>query len=266
MSGVTTSGQPYQRVFPAMYGPAPFINPGGVVNAASFAAGAPGAAGSIASVFGTNLALETASAPSTPLPTTLGEAQMVFNADSPAPLFFTSPNQVNIQIPWNLNQASLTDNIEGLPSPLITVNLAPFAPGIYTTNSMGTGQGNIIIANTNPPAIAAPTGAFPGSRPVVRGSEYISIYCTGLGAVTNQPASGSPASASPLSQATTTPTVSIGGVAATVTFSGLAPGLAGLYQVNALVPATAPIGDAVPVVLSIGTATSNTVTIAVKQP
>ena len=47
-------------------------------------------------------------------------------------------------------------------------------------------------------------------------------------------------------------------------FSGLTPGLVGLYQINVLVPPNAPIGASVPVVVSIGSATSNTATIAVQ--
>ena len=89
------------------------------------------------------------------------------------------------------------------------------------------------------------------------------IYGTGLGPVTNQPASGDPAPSDPLSETVMTPTVTIGGVSATVNFSGLAPGFVGLYQVNATVPDNVPTGDAVPVVLNIGGAASNTVTIAV---
>jgi uncharacterized protein (TIGR03437 family) len=62
-----------------------------------------------------------------------------------------------------------------------------------------------------------------------------------------------------------TPAVTIGGAPATVLFSGLAPGSAGEYQVDALVPAASSKGGAVPVVISIGGATSNTVTIAVES-
>jgi uncharacterized protein (TIGR03437 family) len=58
--------------------------------------------------------------------------------------------------------------------------------------------------------------------------------------------------------------VTIGGVPAAVTFSGLAPGGVGLFQINAQAPASAPAGDAVPVVISMGEATSNTVTMAVR--
>jgi uncharacterized protein (TIGR03437 family) len=68
----------------------------------------------------------------------------------------------------------------------------------------------------------------------------------------------------PLSSTLTTPTVTIGGIAAKVTYSGLAPGFAGLYQVNALVPGAVPSGDSVSLAISIGGVQSNTVTIAIQ--
>ena len=85
----------------------------------------------------------------------------------------------------------------------------------------------------------------------------------GLGAVTNQPADGAASPSSPLARTSATPQVTIGGVPATVTFSGLAPDFVGEYQVNALVPATVAAGNAVPVAITIGGAASNTVTIVV---
>jgi uncharacterized protein (TIGR03437 family) len=60
------------------------------------------------------------------------------------------------------------------------------------------------------------------------------------------------------------PTVTIGGVPALVTFSGLAPGFAGLYQVNAQVPSGTASGSSISVVIGIGGVQSNTVTIAVQ--
>ena len=83
-------------------------------------------------------------------------------------------------------------------------------------------------------------------------------------AVTNQPATGAAAPSSPLAFTGSLPTVSIGGVQSLVTYSGLAPTLVGLYQVNVLVPSLVVRGRAVPVILSIGGALSNAVTIAVQ--
>jgi uncharacterized protein (TIGR03437 family) len=100
------------------------------------------------------------------------------------------------------------------------------------------------------------------SNPATAGSA-IQIFCTGLGLVSNQPASGSPSPSEPLAATAALPTVTIGGAAATVLFSGLTPGEVGLYQVNALVPAGSTRGVSVPVVISMGSVASNTATIAV---
>jgi len=83
------------------------------------------------------------------------------------------------------------------------------------------------------------------SNPAQRG-QYIVIYANGLGAVDNPPPSGeatpSPTAAQPLASTLVTPTVTIGGVAATVLFSGLTPGSIGLYQIDVVVPPNAPTG------------------------
>ena len=67
----------------------------------------------------------------------------------------------------------------------------------------------------------------------------------------------------PLSTTVNPVTVTIGGQPATVAFSGLTPGFAGLYQINAVVPPGITPSDAVPVVLTIAGQTSPPVTIAV---
>ena len=59
-------------------------------------------------------------------------------------------------------------------------------------------------------------------------------------------------------------TLTIGGVPAQVFFAGVTPGFAGLYQVNATVPSGVTPGNAVPLVISQGSNTSQTVNIAVK--
>lgn len=234
----------------------PAINPGGTVSAGSYAPLV--AAGSVASVFGSNMALGGVSAASiTPLPTTLGGTSFQIGGQA-APLYFVSPSQVNLQIPWELagqTQAAAITTVGGVASTSQTVNLAPFAPSIFTVNQAGSGQGAVLISGTN--QLAAP-----GSAPA-RGTS-ISIFCTGLGAVTNRPATGAAAQASPLSSTLTMPTVTIGGVVAAVSYAGLAPGFVGLYQVNAVVPMSVSPGNTVSLIISVGNATSNTVTIAVQ--
>lgn len=234
----------------------PSINSGGVVNAASYAA--PVVPGSIAAAFGTFLLTSPLGATTNPLPTNLAGLSLQFGGGVPAPLFFASGGQVNLQVPWELNgpsQTTLTATLNNLSGTAQTVNLAPFAPAIFSQNSEGSGQGAILDTSYR---------LVDGSNPATPGVTYILIYCTGLGQVSNQPQSGAPAPDRPLAETAMTPTVSIGSVPANVSFSGLAPGYVGLYQVNAQVPAGAPAGSAVPVVVSIGGVTSNTVTIAVQ--
>jgi minor extracellular serine protease Vpr len=140
--------------------------------------------------------------------------------------------------------------------------LAPLAPGIFSMNGQGTGQGAILDASYR---------LVDSSNPATAGSTVIQIFCTGLGPVTNQPPSGSPPLDGQLSETTTTPIVTIGGTQAQALFSGLAPGTVGIYQVNALVPAGIEKGAAVPVTVGFGArqsisggVTSNIVTIAVQ--
>jgi sugar lactone lactonase YvrE len=68
---------------------------------------------------------------------------------------------------------------------------------------------------------------------------------------------------SPLSNAVNQASVSIGGQAATVSFAGLVPRYAGLYQINAIVPAGVTSGDAVDVTISVAGQVSPPVTMAV---
>jgi len=234
----------------------PTIASAGILNSASWTPIV--AAGSIASVFGNNLGTSL-SATTYPLLPSLWFTSMKAGGVI-APLFMTSCTQVNVQIPWEdagQTQVGMVATVAGLVSVSQPATVAPFAPGIFTMNQSGSGQGAVEIASTGQLA------AFPatGSRPATQG-DYVVIYCTGLGAVSNQPVTGTAALASPLSVTTTLPTVTIGGVSAQVSFSGLAPGFVGLYQVNALMPAGIAPGTATSLILSIGGVQSNTVTIA----
>jgi uncharacterized protein (TIGR03437 family) len=235
----------------------PSINAGGVVNAASSAPGAPVAPGSIATVYGKFLLDSSSTASGSPLPIKLSELSLQFSGGLSAPLFAVSSAQVNFQVPWELagqSQTSLSATVNGQTGGAQAMNVAPFAPGIFSMNGQGTGQGAILDTSYR---------LVDSSSPASAGSTILQIYCTGLGAVTNQPPSGSPPG-DQLSETTTTPTVTIGGVKAQVLFSGLAPGSVGEYQVDAQVPAGSSKGAAVPVVIAMGSATSNTVTIAVQ--
>lgn len=238
----------------------PQINAGGVVDGASYKTTV--VPGSIADVFGAFFLTSPSADTTLPLVTSLQNLSLQFGGSVAAPLYFVSGGQVNIQVPWDLTgtTATLAATLNGQTGAPQNVNLAPFAPAIFSVNSQGTGQGAILDASFH---------LVDTSNKAIAGTTNILIYCTGLGAVSeNQPATGAPASldAAKLAHTATFPTVTIGGIGADVSFSGLAPGFVGLYQVNALVPAGVASGDAVPVVISMGqpAVTSNTVTIAVQ--
>jgi uncharacterized protein (TIGR03437 family) len=233
------------------------------VSAANPGGGTGLAPRSIASLYGTNLAAGVAVADGNPpLPFTLNGTSLWINGNA-VPLFFVSPTQINFQIPLPglLSGTVPLTIVQGAQTTQISIAIRPYSPALFTTNSQGTGQASTLIAGTT--SLAAPEGAFPDSRPAKPG-EFLSIYCTGLGAVTNIPNLGAPSPSNPLAATSATPTVTIGGVSAPVSFSGLAPGFVGLYQVNVKVPDGIAPGDAVPLIVTIGGVPSNTATIAVQ--
>lgn len=244
---------------------------GTVLNAASFAlSGEPGhavALGSLVSIFGNQLAPATLQAGSIPLPERLGDVSVRFNG-VPAPLLFVSERQINAQLPWDLvsfTPPGTTDTVrvevsrEGILSASL-VEVARFSPGIFTTD------GRMAVAvNAQDYSLAQPDGSIPDSvtRPVPRGVPIV-IYANGLGPLVLPVETGHLGS-QPVIATVATPRVLIGGIQATVLFSGLAPDFVGVNQVNAIVPPDAPTGDAVPLQISTGDViTSSRVTIAIR--
>lgn len=222
-------------------GPAngPHFTSAGLVSAATFQQGAL-APGSLVSLFGLNL----------------NGATVRFDAVS-APILFASASQLNLQVPWELqgkSTSSVTVTVNSITSSPQSIALGLADPGIFSLGAPQGGQGAIVnlagmVVDANSPAHAG---------------DYLQIYSTGLGAVSNTPQTGAEAGVSPLSYLIGNAAVTIGGVQAPVSFAGLAPGFIGLCQVNVQVPPGVAAGDGVPVIVLIGTTASNTVTISVR--
>ena len=230
---------------------APVVN--GVVNGASFAAGGL-APGTIISIFGTGLARTTLEASTLPLPTSL-DGTSVTVSGQPLPLFFVSPGQINAQLPFQLPngpaQLTVRDSAGAIGSRSITVTSA--SPGVFSTTADGRGEAIAVHADFKPVRRAVLEYA--------RTDETIILFCTGLGSVDTSVLSGTAAPSSPPARTTVTPTILMDGRPAQVTFSGLAPGFVGLYQINFVVPQGVG-GDVVTAIRS-GNATSNELTINV---
>ena len=137
----------------------------------------------------------------------------------------------------------------------MSVNLAPYAPGIFTFNGNGTGQGTIVNQN----------GSLADARsPAVAGVSVVKVFATGLGPVTPQPATGAASPANPVAVTTTNPLVTIGGVAAALLKSQLVPGTVGAYELDVQVPAGVSPSGSTPVQITIGGVVSNSPTMAVQ--
>jgi adhesin/invasin len=176
------------------------------------------------------------------------------------PLIFASNGQINAVVSSGININTshqivvLRDVTVSVP---ISVDVGAAEPAIFPYPFPGDppNQGAILNAITY-------VAAHPGT-PVTAG-DILAIFCTGLGAVNPLVLDGAAAPASPPATTVASPSVSIGGKPARVTFSGLSPGFAGLYQIDAFVPDGITPGNQVPVVVSIAGQTSPAATIAVK--
>jgi uncharacterized protein (TIGR03437 family) len=217
-------------------GSPPAFSAAGIVNAASFGLGTASphrnlSPGSLVTIFGEGLSLETRDAPSLPLPLLLGGVRVLFNG-APAPLLYVSPRQINVQVPFEISGASVEIAIQtpAGTTAAIVVGTASTQPGIFFDFTSGLGA--VVNAGDGTPVWVRP----------VRAGSAVSIFCTGLGAVTPAGLTGAAAPALPPAKTQLGVSATVGGLAATVTFSGLAPGFAGLYQVNVDLPPGLPPG------------------------
>jgi uncharacterized protein (TIGR03437 family) len=238
----------------------PNLTAASVANGASFAPG-PVSPGEIVSLFGAAIG------PATPVGLALTNPRLVANSLAgvqvffdgvPAPLLYASAGQVNVVVPYSVAGQSSTvlqlEYLGALSSP-ITLQVAATTPGVFSIAGSGHGPGAIL--NSDGTVNSASNPAAPG--------DWVSIFATGAGVTTPASVDGLVASA-PLPAPNANVSVSMGGLPCPLNFEGAAPGLVtGVLQINAQVPAGVAPGSAVPVQLSIGSASSPlTVTIAVQ--
>ena len=244
----------------------PLVYNRGVLNAASFMpqglASGGIAQGSIFSIFGTRFGPGSpVEASAFPLGTTLGNVSVTLTQGATTvnaiPLY-VSNTQVNAIMPSNapLGRVSLRVLSGALKSPPVPVTVVTSAFGIFTAGGAGTGPGilqNYITAVNQPinePSIAAQPG------------QTIILWGTGLG-----PAPGGADNvAPPVGNLPIKVEVFVGGVPATVAYSGRTPCCSGTDQIVFQVPASAPLGCWVPVMIRTGgTTVGNVVTMAIQS-
>ena len=240
----------------AAFAQAPTIPSNGVVNAATSTASL--APGSWAYIFGQNLSTGSCFPYTTPWPTTLCGAQVSVGGKSAA-LQSASLTMLSIQIPVDAapGSAQVTVTVQGKGSASVTVTLAAYAPAIFTTSLPGSTQSGSFLHLPGTSLVTAQSPAQPG--------ETLIMYAVGLGPTNPSVPTGAAPPSSPPATTTAQPTFSVGCQQASVTFSGLQPNTPGFYEVVFTLPLGAPGGN-LPVTLSIGGQTSNTVTLVVAGP
>jgi len=230
-SGVDASGKQWSQQLTIPFdGPDPQLVIGGASNAASGQQSY--APGMILSVYGTALGNFAQPAGTIPLPQYLAGFEASVNGVT-APIYYVSPNQVNIQIPYETQPGSTTLMVG---NPYINVNyslkIVPSAPGIFMTGGFA----------------AAPFSS------AARG-QTTTLFITGEGQVSPALADGtSPSSGTPLSdlpKPNLPVKLTVAGLSATIAFVGIPTGLVGVTQINYVVPANTPVGVQ-PVVVTVG--------------
>jgi uncharacterized protein (TIGR03437 family) len=239
---------------------------GDVNEVSSGALGTVCSPGGLATLEGTGLTTQDAqNAISFPLPANLAGVRLKVNG-VPAPLLFASDTQVNFQCPQVSPGTALDFVLEaegGVAVQLPRGVMQPAAPRLFAADPSQ--QGVVLIANTNEIAMAKTEGI--PSRPA-RPGEYLTIYASGLGEVKDGVTPGTAAPLDRLIFLSNKVSIVIEDLEIEPEFAGLAPGTAGLFQVNLRLPNGVTAGPAVPLYLKVtlpdgGVVESNRVTVAV---
>jgi uncharacterized protein (TIGR03437 family) len=214
-----------------------------VVNAAD--GKLPVAPGGLISVYGQQMAPVNLATKEIPLPTALGESCLTVNGVA-VPVLFVSGQQINGQLPFNVDgNAQMTLRTPGGISDNFNFSILPAAPSIFRSGAAGPETGLATITRADNGELVTPT------NPVHPGDSIV-IWATGLGRTSPAIDSGMPAPADPLPSAIIQPNIQLGGVALDVQYAGLVPGSVGLYQINAAVPRSVPLGLSIPLVIAQG--------------
>lgn len=187
--------------------------------------------------------------------TSLAGTRVLFD-EVAAPLLYVGARQINAIVPYEVagrRTVQVTVEFEGVRSEAFTLQVAATAPAIFTADQSGRGQGAILNQDYGYNSLSAPAAA----------GSVVQVFGTGEGVLLPAPQSGAITRGTLRTVAKVTATV--GGIPADVQFAGASPGqVAGLFQVNVVLPSGLPSGS-VPIVITFGDNSTQTgVTVAVK--
>ncbi|MBS1828015.1 MAG: hypothetical protein JST93_22085 [Acidobacteria bacterium] len=229
-----------------MEGRSPLIRYDWLTDSAAFR---PAAAigGLMATLFGQHITLREGivAASNIPLPTELDGVSVEVGGHL-APLHAVANvngvEQINFQLPWDLAAVPggeyvdvVVDNNGSRSLPLLRPILEIGPERRITARFFLQGNSDVL-------AVHLSDGTLVTQDNPARREEVIILFATGLGPVDPPVQDGYASPADPPSRVITMPRIAFGGIQGDVLFSGLTPGLVGLYQVNAKVPSDAPTG------------------------
>jgi uncharacterized protein (TIGR03437 family) len=207
--------------------------------------------GEIMSVYGQGFSTATAGltlGPDGKVATQLAGSSVLVGGTA-APLLYVSPTQVNFVVPYEIaggTTAAVQVAAPGGSTAPASYPVAAAAPALFTAGSVGGGQAAVLNQDNS---------VNSATNPAARGS-VIQIYATGEGQTSPAGVTGSVTAAPPPTPLLPV-SVTIGGVDAPVQFAGSAPGaVAGLLQVNALLPSNVPVSSQAPIVITVGNVAS----------
>jgi uncharacterized protein (TIGR03437 family) len=219
---------------------APNYTAAGIVNAASFTPSL--SPNTIVSIFGTNLSWNTVGLQPSDIsggvmPTSMANVEVYFEG-WPAYLYYVSPTQINLLVPSSLLPGTFQLWVarQGTRGPIVTVTLDSAAPAMFQISAS-----TVVATHLDGSVVSSDSPAKAGS--------IVTLWATGLGNTNPEledgvlaPPTPTPAQLQWLSQLNLFE-VRINGAAldaSSILYAGLAPGFAGLYQVNVQLPATLP--------------------------
>jgi uncharacterized protein (TIGR03437 family) len=228
----------------------PAITGSSILNGASFRSGSV-APGEIVTIKGQNLGPQQPAGmeltASGVVSATLAGARVLFDGIA-APVIYAQAEQVSAVVPYAVGRGRNTQvqiEYKGITSDPVTIPVSAAAPGVFSVDSVGMGQGAILNQDGTPNSVA---------NPASRGST-ITLYGSGEGQ-TDPPGVDGAVAGNVLPTPLAAVSVSIAGADAEVLYAGAAPGMvAGILQIKVRVPATVSPGD-LPVLLTIGNASS----------
>jgi uncharacterized protein (TIGR03437 family) len=236
-----------------------------VANAASYVAGAVSPGENVV-IFGSGLGPATLALghiTNNIYDTTVANTRVLFDG-VPAPIIYASAGQTSVMVPYGVAGRPTTNIVveyQGVQSTPLPYSVASASPGIYTANASGAGQGAILNQDYSVNSAA--------SRAAV--DSVVAVYMTGEG--TTQPTGPdgavAPINGTNLYKPVLPVTATVGGVPAKIEYYGSAPGIVyGVMQVNVRIPAGVTSGPNVPIVITVGTSTTQSgpagVTVAIQ--